>query len=78
MVIYAIFMCLQQPRPIVGQNCIMLSERPHPTREGLLNGTNGAYTNLEQCEREFSIYRPARGYYDVCLKKEVPGWEPSQ
>jgi hypothetical protein len=78
MIVYALFMCLQQPRPGIGRACILLSQRPRPTRAGLFNGGNDAYRSLAQCKRDFATYRPARGYEDVCMRMNVPAWEPVQ
>lgn len=78
MIVYAIFMCLQQPRPGIGRACILLSKQPRPTRAGIYNGDNRAYRTLAQCKKDFVIYRPARGYEDVCMKMDVPAWEAAR
>ena len=78
MVIYAIFMCLIQPRPGIGNNCILISD--HPVRGPLgVAYEDSRITSLPACKRDILVYgHPQNGYRYVCMKESVPAWSPAQ
>jgi hypothetical protein len=75
MLVYAISMCLQTPRPNIGRACTLVTT--HPMRPPLgVSYEQSAITSLAECRREIKLNgKPIRGYEYICLSKEVPMWE---
>lgn len=82
MVLFAIFMCLANPQPYIGRNCIMLSDRPVPSAANFLDHSivRGAYGSLAACQRDLSWFEHSTppGYVDQCFRREVPAWAPAE
>lgn len=77
MIVYAIFMCMQHPVPVLGRDCHLLTTHPMHGPPGVPY-ENTVITSLAQCKREMRFYgRDSGGWVHVCMRKEIPAWGPA-